>query len=55
MSEQPDHELEELEEDSSVPPRPEEAVADAGQGHAGTPGVQPVVPGAPEVADNTLA
>lgn len=29
MSERPDHELEELEADSSVPPRPEEEVADA--------------------------
>ena len=30
MSEQPDHELEVLEDDETVPPRPEEAVADAG-------------------------
>jgi hypothetical protein len=30
MSERPDHELEVLEEDQSVPPRPEEEVADAG-------------------------
>jgi len=32
-SERPDHELEVLEEDQSVPPRPEEEVADAGGGH----------------------
>lgn len=30
MSDQPDHELEELEDDTRVPPRPEEVVADAG-------------------------
>lgn len=30
MSQQPDHELEVLEEDETVPPRPEEAIADAG-------------------------
>ncbi len=29
MSEQPDHEIEELEYDQDVPPRPEEDVADA--------------------------
>lgn len=29
MSTQPDHELEVLEEDQTVPPRPEEAIADA--------------------------
>ena len=29
MSERPDHELEVLEDDQSVPPRPEEEVADA--------------------------
>lgn len=29
MSTHPDHELEELEDDSSVPPRPEEEVADS--------------------------
>ncbi len=29
MSEQPDHEIEELEYDQNVPPRPEEEVADA--------------------------
>lgn len=29
MSEQPDHELEVLEDDETVPPRPEESVADA--------------------------
>ncbi|GAB2675053.1 hypothetical protein [Thalassiella azotivora] len=29
---QPDHELEELEVDSRVPPRPEEEVADADRG-----------------------
>lgn len=29
LSEQPDHELEELEDDPTVPPRPEEAIADA--------------------------
>jgi hypothetical protein len=29
MTEQPDHELEVLEEDETVPPRPEELVADA--------------------------
>lgn len=28
MSVQPDHELEVLEEDQTVPPRPEEAIAD---------------------------
>lgn len=28
MSTQPDHELEVLEEDQTVPPRPEEAIAD---------------------------
>ena len=28
MSDQPDHELEVLEEDQTVPPRPEEAIAD---------------------------
>jgi len=28
----PDHELEELEVDSSVPPRPEEEIADAADG-----------------------
>ena len=30
MSEQPDHELEVLEDDQTVPPRPEELIADAG-------------------------
>ncbi|MEO6997622.1 MAG: hypothetical protein ABI112_06015 [Terracoccus sp.] len=29
MVEQPDHELEVLEEDQTVPPRPEEEIADA--------------------------
>jgi hypothetical protein len=29
MTEQPDHELEVLEDDETVPPRPEELVADA--------------------------
>jgi hypothetical protein len=29
MSEQPDHELEVLEDDEDVPPRPEEEAADA--------------------------
>jgi hypothetical protein len=29
VSEQPDHEIEELEHDQDVPPRPEEDVADA--------------------------
>lgn len=29
MSNQPDHELEVLEEDQTVPPRPEEEIADA--------------------------
>jgi hypothetical protein len=46
MSEQPDHELEILEDDQTVPPRPEELIADAGaplaaeqsaSGVAGTP------------------
>ncbi len=31
MTKTPDHEFEELETDSSVPPRPEEDIADAGQ------------------------
>jgi len=31
MSEQPEHELEELEADTSVAPRPEEEAADAGR------------------------
>jgi hypothetical protein len=30
MSEQPDHEFEILEDDQTVPPRPEELIADAG-------------------------
>ena len=30
MSEQPDHEFEVLEDDQTVPPRPEELIADAG-------------------------
>jgi len=30
MSEQPDHEIADLEEDPTVPPRPEEEIADAG-------------------------
>jgi hypothetical protein len=34
MSTQPDHELEDLEDDQSVPPRPEETIADA-PGHEG--------------------
>ena len=45
MSEQPDHELEILEDDQTVPPRPEEVIADAGSGfanHASDPS-----PGAP--------
>lgn len=29
MTEQPDHELEVLEDDQTVPPRPEEQIADA--------------------------
>jgi hypothetical protein len=29
MTEQPDHELEVLEDDETVPPRPEEVIADA--------------------------
>lgn len=32
-----DHELEELEDDSTVPPRPEEAAADAADGKATPP------------------
>ena len=31
MSVQPDHELEVLENDQTVPPRPEEVIADAGR------------------------
>lgn len=31
MTVQPDHELEVLEDDENVPPRPEELIADAGQ------------------------
>lgn len=31
MTEHPDHELEVLEEDQNVPPRPEELIADAGR------------------------
>ena len=34
MSEQPDHELEILEDDQTVPPRPEEVIADAGSSAA---------------------
>ena len=30
MSEHPDHELEVLEDDQTIPPRPEEVIADAG-------------------------
>ena len=30
MTQQPDHELEVLEEDQTIPPRPEELIADAG-------------------------
>lgn len=29
MSDQPDHELEVLEDDETIPPRPEESIADA--------------------------
>lgn len=29
MSNQPDHEFEDLEDDETIPPRPEEAIADA--------------------------
>jgi len=32
MTEQPDHELEVLEDDETVPPRPEEIIADASRG-----------------------
>lgn len=35
MTERPDHELEVLEDDQSVPPRPEEDVADAARTDAG--------------------
>jgi len=31
MSEHPDHELEILEDDQTIPPRPEESIADAGR------------------------
>ena len=34
MSQQPDHELEVLEDDETVPPRPEEVIADAGTARA---------------------
>ncbi len=34
MNVQPDHELEVLEEDQTVPPRPEEAIADADHSRA---------------------
>ncbi|MGW5238219.1 hypothetical protein ACWEOW_04755 [Monashia sp. NPDC004114] len=37
MSEQPDHELEILEDDQTVPPRPEELIADAGTSAASLP------------------
>ncbi len=37
MSEQPDHELEILEDDQTVPPRPEELIADAGSAGAQQP------------------
>lgn len=36
MSERPDHELRVLEVDQTVPPRPEEDVADADAGSGGT-------------------
>ncbi|HKX66807.1 MAG TPA: hypothetical protein VJN29_06250 [Intrasporangium sp.] len=35
MSVQPDHEFEVLEDDQSVPPRPEELIADAGRAWEG--------------------
>lgn len=55
MSEQPDHQLEELRTDSSVPPRPEEEVADAGRaeppaGEAPRPSTAPAAGGADDRA-----
>jgi hypothetical protein len=43
MSEHPDHELEVLEDDQTIPPRPEEVIADAGA----PPGLEQV-PAPPE-------
>ncbi|GAB3060046.1 hypothetical protein GCM10027053_22700 [Intrasporangium mesophilum] len=53
MSEQPDHELEILEDDQTVPPRPEELIADAGTSPASLSTDQPAtdVAGATPNAD----
>lgn len=37
MTVQPDHELDILEEDENIPPRPEELIADAGEDIMTTP------------------
>ena len=51
MTERPDHELEALEPDPTVPPRPEEEVADAARAEPENPVAQPAAggtsPGAP--------
>ena len=51
MSGQPDHELEVLEEDQSVPPRPEELIADAGAGQTTQAADQPAGPAAPAASN----
>jgi hypothetical protein len=53
MSEQPDHELEILEYDQTVPPRPEEDIADAGarDAHQGADQSAPTAAGTPPDAD----
>jgi hypothetical protein len=43
MTEQPDHEIVDLEDDPTVPPRPEEEIADAGTAVAAAGLVPPVV------------
>jgi hypothetical protein len=40
MTQQPDHELEVLEDDQTVPPRPEEAIADAARAEEAVPGLE---------------
>jgi hypothetical protein len=48
MTVQPDHELNVLEDDQTVPPRPEEVIADAARDDSGTP-AQEIDEGAPTV------
>lgn len=48
----PDHEMEVLEDDPSVPPRPEEEIADAAEEPVDVPVAQPPDDGPPELTES---